>query len=77
MENEVAELIYTGTKATTVRITVHNTGLLLKRDMFVRVNIRAASDRKGLLIPVTALLRVNDPLPFLFFINAAVTFVRR
>jgi cobalt-zinc-cadmium efflux system membrane fusion protein len=73
----VAALVDPGTKATTVRITVNNTGLLLKRDMFVRVNIRAASDRKGLLLPVAALLRDNDNLPFVFVIKADGTFERR
>ena len=73
----VAALVDPGTKATTVRITAKNAGRLLKRDMFVRVNIHAASDRKGLLIPVAALLRDNDNLPFVFVAKADGTFERR
>ncbi len=73
----IAAVVDPGTKATTVRITANNAGRLLKRDMFVRVNIRAASDRNGLVIPVAALLRDNDNLPFVFVVKADGTFERR
>jgi cobalt-zinc-cadmium efflux system membrane fusion protein len=62
----VAALVDPGTKATTVRIVAQNRDQLLKRDMFVRVNIQSTHERDGMLIPAAAVLRDDDNLPFVF-----------
>jgi membrane fusion protein, heavy metal efflux system len=73
----VAALVDPGTKATAVRILVENTGRVLKRDMFVRVRIHSARVRTGLLVPVAAMLRDEENLPFLFIAASDGSFVRR
>jgi len=62
----VAALVDTATRATAVRIVVANRRAMLKRDMYVRVAIQAERPRTGLLVPVSAVLRDEQNLPFVF-----------
>lgn len=62
----VAPIVDPGTKATMVRIVADNSAQLLKRDMFVRMHIQSRRERAGLLVPVAAVLRDDDNLPFVF-----------
>jgi cobalt-zinc-cadmium efflux system membrane fusion protein len=62
----IAALVDPATKATAVRVVVPNTRRLLKKDMYVQVTIHGTRQRNGLLIPVTAVLRDDDNLPFVF-----------
>ncbi|MGH7650310.1 MAG: efflux RND transporter periplasmic adaptor subunit [Gemmatimonadaceae bacterium] len=62
----VAELVDPNTKATAVRIVVPNPTGVLKRDMFVRVQIQADRQLSGFLIPTSAVLRDEENLPFVF-----------
>jgi membrane fusion protein, heavy metal efflux system len=62
----VAAIVDTATRATTVRILVTNRHAVLKRDMYVRVLIESSAPRKGLLVPVSAVLRDDQNLPFVF-----------
>jgi cobalt-zinc-cadmium efflux system membrane fusion protein len=62
----VAALVDPSTKATAVRVVVPNTRRLLKKDMYVQVEIHGTRERNGLLIPVTSVLRDDDNLPFVF-----------
>jgi cobalt-zinc-cadmium efflux system membrane fusion protein len=73
----VAPIVDPGTKATTVRIVAENAGQLLKRDMFVRMVVHSRQERSGLLVPVAAVLRDDDNLPFVFVANAEGAFMRR
>ena len=73
----VAALVDPGTKATAVRVLVENTGQVLKRDMFVRVRIHSARAHTGLLVPVAAMLRDEENLPFVFIAASDGSFVRR
>jgi cobalt-zinc-cadmium efflux system membrane fusion protein len=72
----VADLVDPATKATAVRVVVPNTGRVLRRDMLVRVTIRAISPSTGLLVPVAAVLRDDENLPYVY-IAAANGFARR
>ncbi|HET7469665.1 MAG TPA: efflux RND transporter periplasmic adaptor subunit [Gemmatimonadales bacterium] len=72
----VADLVDPATKATAVRVVVPNTGRVLRRDMLVRVTIRAASPSTGLLVPVAAVLRDDENLPYVY-VAAAGGFARR
>src|SRR6185369_13270251 len=56
----VAALVDPATRATSVRLIVPNRALLLKRDMLVQVMIRSSTQRKGLLVPVGAVLRDDE-----------------
>jgi cobalt-zinc-cadmium efflux system membrane fusion protein len=62
----VAELVDPSTKATAVRILVPNPSGILKRDMFVRVQIQADAQQSGFLVPTSAVLRDDENLPFVF-----------
>lgn len=62
----VAELVDPNTKATAVRVLVPNPTGVLKRDMFVRVQIQADAQQSGFLVPTSAVLRDEENLPFVF-----------
>lgn len=73
----VAELVDPNTKATAVRILVPNPNGVLKRDMFVRVQIQADAEQSGFLVPTSAVLRDDENLPFVFVALPTGGFNRR
>ena len=73
----VAALVDPASKAVSVRVLVPNAGRLLRRDMFVRVEMHAARDVTGTLIPVSAVLRDENNMPFVFIASADGSFNRR
>ena len=73
----VADLVDPATKATAVRVVVPNPTRLLRRDMLVRVAIRASRPRTGITIPVAAVLRDDENLPFVYVAVTGGTFDRR
>jgi membrane fusion protein, heavy metal efflux system len=56
---------------------VPNRGRVLRRDMLVRVTIRTLRPRTGIMIPVVAVLRDDENLPFVFVAAAGGAFDRR
>jgi cobalt-zinc-cadmium efflux system membrane fusion protein len=62
----VSALVDPASKAAGVRILTPNPRGVLKRDMLVNVAIRAAEGRNGLLIPVSAVMRDDQNLPFVY-----------
>jgi cobalt-zinc-cadmium efflux system membrane fusion protein len=72
----VADLVDPSTKATAVRVVVPNTGRVLRRDMLVRVTIRSLAPSTGLLVPVAAVLRDDENLPYVY-VAARGGFTRR
>jgi cobalt-zinc-cadmium efflux system membrane fusion protein len=50
---------------------------VLKKDMYVRIAIHSKSDSTGLLLPVSAVLRDDEKLPFVYVQNADGSFGRR
>ena len=72
----IASLADPNTKAVQVRIVAPNNNHLLRKDMFVRVEIKSAVEKQGLLIPTSALLRDDQNLPFVF-VTAGNGFARR
>jgi cobalt-zinc-cadmium efflux system membrane fusion protein len=73
----IAALVDPNTRAVLVRLGVPNPGGVLKRDLYVRVAIHSHSESKGLLVPVSAVLRDEENLPFIFVARADGTFARR
>jgi membrane fusion protein, heavy metal efflux system len=73
----VADLVDPATKATAVRVVVPNRNRLLRRDMLVRVAIRAARPRTGITVPVAAVMRDDENLPFVYVAGTGGTFERR
>jgi cobalt-zinc-cadmium efflux system membrane fusion protein len=73
----IASLADPGTNAVSVRLLVPNERQLLRRDMFVSVAIHSSSSRQGILIPVSALQRDEDNLPFVFVVAGPGSYLRR
>ena len=73
----VADLVDPATKATAVRVVVPNRNRPLKRDMLVRVTIRTLRPRTGILVPIAAVLRDDENLPFVYVAAVGGTFDRR
>ncbi|HEY4306710.1 MAG TPA: efflux RND transporter periplasmic adaptor subunit [Gemmatimonadaceae bacterium] len=73
----IAALADPGTKAVQVRVVAPNPSQSLRRDMFVRVQIKSANEHRGFLVPVSAVMRDDQNLPFVFLAAPNNSFVRR
>src|SRR5262249_9159876 len=73
----IAALVDPNTRAIAVRIVAANPKRLLKKDLYVNVSIRSKRDSTGLLVPVSAVLRDDETLPFVYVQNPDSTFARR
>jgi cobalt-zinc-cadmium efflux system membrane fusion protein len=73
----VGSLVDPSSKATAVRILAPNPRGILKRDMLVNVSIRSALSRNALLVPLGAVLRDDQNLPFVFVALPNGHFARR
>ncbi|HEY6807421.1 MAG TPA: efflux RND transporter periplasmic adaptor subunit [Gemmatimonadales bacterium] len=73
----IGALVDPTTRATAVRILTENPGGRLKRDMYVRITIRSRRARAGLLVPVSAVLRDAENLPFVFVAQPDSSYLRR
>jgi cobalt-zinc-cadmium efflux system membrane fusion protein len=60
-----------------VRVVVDNPGDLLKKQMYVRVRIQAREESSGLLVPVSAILRDDENLPFVYRVESDGSFARQ
>jgi cobalt-zinc-cadmium efflux system membrane fusion protein len=73
----IAALVDPNTRAVAVRLDVANPGEVLKRDLYVQVALHTRRQSSGLLVPVSAVLRNEENLPFVFVANSDGTFARR
>ena len=73
----IAALADPGTKAVSVRIVAPNPNRLLRRDMFVRVQIKSGHEHRGILVPVASVLRDDQNLPYVFVSVSANGYARR
>ncbi len=73
----VAALVDPTTRAVSVRVVVPNPGQALKRDMYVRVVIHSHVQTTGILVPVSAILRDDENLPYAFVARPDGSFERR
>jgi cobalt-zinc-cadmium efflux system membrane fusion protein len=65
------------TRAVVTRIVAPNPGDLLKKQMYVHVSIESGRVSTGLLVPVSAVLRDDQNLPFVYLALADGSFARR
>jgi cobalt-zinc-cadmium efflux system membrane fusion protein len=65
------------TRAVVTRIVAPNPGDLLKKQMYVGVSIESGRVNIGLLVPVSAVLRDDENLPFVYVAMRDGTFARR
>ena len=75
--DNVAALVNPDTRAVVARIVVANPAGLLKKQMYVRVRIQSRQASTGLLVPVSAILRDDENLPFVYVAQAGGGFARR
>ena len=73
----IAALVDPNTRAIAVRLDVPNPGEILKRDLYVRAVIHSQLESQGLLVPVSAVLRDEESLPFVFVAHPDGTFARQ
>jgi cobalt-zinc-cadmium efflux system membrane fusion protein len=73
----IAALVDPNTRAVAVRIVAPNPNEILKRDMYIRAEIESRRASTGLLVPVSAVLRDDENLPFVFIANPDGSFARR
>jgi cobalt-zinc-cadmium efflux system membrane fusion protein len=73
----IAALVDPNTRSVAVRVVVANPGEVLKKQMYVRVLIHARQDSDGLLVPVSAILRDDENLPFVYAAQADGSYARQ
>jgi membrane fusion protein, heavy metal efflux system len=73
----IAAIVDPTTRAISVRILTPNPNEILKKDMYVRVTIHSQKETAGFLVPVSAILRDDENLPFVFVENSDHSFGRR
>ena len=72
----IAALADPGPKAVSVRVVAPNLNHMLRRDMFVRVQIKSSHEHQGILVPVASVLRDDQNLPYVF-VSTATGYARR
>ncbi|MDE2351284.1 MAG: efflux RND transporter periplasmic adaptor subunit, partial [Alphaproteobacteria bacterium] len=75
--DNVSAVVNPDTRSVAVRIVAVNPGDLLKKQMYVRVQIRSARPSTGLLVPSSAILRDGENLPFVYVAERGSRFFRR
>ena len=76
VENVSAE-VDPNTRSVTARVAVENPGDLLKKQMYVHVRIQSHDASTGILAPVSAILRDDENLPFVYVVQRDGSFARR
>ena len=73
----ISAIVDPNTRAIGVRVVAKNPKDLLKKQMYVRVLIHSRHEQTGLLVPVSAVLRDDEDLPFVYLVNADASYSRR
>ena len=73
----ISALVNPDTRAVLARVVVENPDDLLKKQMYVSVRIHSRQQSAGLLVPVSAILRDDENLPFVYAAQRDGSFVRR
>ena len=75
--DNIAALVDPGTRSVAVRVVAKNPADFLKKQMYVRVLIHAQQPSTGTLIPVSAVLRDDVNLPFVYAVQPDGSFARQ
>ena len=75
--DNISALVNPDTRSVVVRVVVENPGGFLKKQMYVRVLIQARQESNGLLVPVSAILRDDQNLPFVYVAQSDGSFARQ
>jgi len=75
--DNISAIVDPNTRAIGVRVVAKNPNEILKKQMYVRVLIHSRREQTGLLTPLSAVLRDDEELPFVYLANADGSFSRR
>jgi cobalt-zinc-cadmium efflux system membrane fusion protein len=75
--DNISALVNPDTRSALVRLVVKNPGGVLKKQMYVRVLIQSRQQATGLLVPVAAILRDDENLPFVYLAKSDGSFERQ
>jgi cobalt-zinc-cadmium efflux system membrane fusion protein len=75
--DNVGSVVDPDTRSVSVRVVVDNPAGLLKKAMYVRATIAERQGTRGLLVPVSAILRDDENLPFVYVQQKDGSFARR
>jgi cobalt-zinc-cadmium efflux system membrane fusion protein len=75
--DKISALVDPNTRAVAVRVVVDNPQHSLRKQMYVRVLIHSRQESTGLLIPISAVLRDEENLPFVYVAQPDGSFARR
>lgn len=75
--DKISALVDPDTRAVTVRVVADNAQHALRKQMYVRVLIHSHDESTGVLIPVSAVLRDDENLPFVYVTQSDGGFARR
>jgi len=73
----ISAVVNPDTRSVIARVVVANPGDLLKKQMYVRVRIRSRLQTSGLMAPVSAILRDDQNLPFVYVAMPDNSYARR
>ena len=73
----ISALVNPDTRAVVARVVVENPGDFLKKQMYVSVRIHSRQQSSGLLVPVAAILRDDENLPFVYTTQRDGSFARQ
>jgi cobalt-zinc-cadmium efflux system membrane fusion protein len=74
--DNISALVDPDTRSVAVRVAVDNPGDFLKKQMYVRVRITDHRESAGLLVPVSAVLRDDESLPFIYQLQSDGSYAR-
>jgi membrane fusion protein, heavy metal efflux system len=74
--DNIAGEVDPNTRSVAVRVVVDNPQEILKKQMYVRALIQARDESTGLLVPVAAVLRDDENLPFVYLVQPDGSFAR-
>ena len=75
--DNISALVNPDTRSVVVRVVADNPGNFLKKQMYVRVLIRARQESTGILVPVSAVLRDDENLPFVYVTRPDRSYARQ
>lgn len=75
--DNISALVSADTRSVAVRVVVENPARLLRKQMYVHVLIQSRQETSGLLIPVSAILRDDENLPFVYLAQSGGSFARQ
>ena len=73
----VGAVVDPDTRSVSARVQVANPDGVLKQQMYVQVQIQSRQQYRGLLLPVSAVLRNDENLPYVYVLTADGSYARR